>query len=183
MSPSINHALHPEWLALATHLGRIASARAAMVAGAESCTGGLIAATLTAVGGSSTWFDRAFVTYSNEAKQELIGVSAATLARHGAVSEPTATEMARGALRTSHATLAYAVTGIAGPSGGSADKPVGTVCFAFADQHGVQSSTARFSGDRSAVREQSVNYVLGELVRRLEIAAPLGAETVPESRL
>lgn len=168
MNALVSHALHREWLALATCIGQHAVVRGVTLAGAESCTGGLITATLTAVSGSSAWFDCAFVTYSNEAKQTLIGVSPDTLARHGAVSEPTACEMAQGARAASRATLAYAVTGIAGPGGGTADKPVGTVCFAFADERGVQSLTHRFAGDRSAVREQSVNTVLAQLLRRLQ---------------
>lgn len=168
MNALVSHALHREWLALAAHIGQHAVARGVMLTGAESCTGGLIAATLTAVSGSSAWFDCAFVTYSNEAKQTLIGVSPDTLVRNGAVSEPTACEMAQGALAASRATLAYAVTGIAGPSGGTADKPVGMVCFAFADGRGVQSLTHRFAGDRGAVREQTANMVLAELLRRLQ---------------
>jgi nicotinamide-nucleotide amidase len=106
------------------------------------------------------------VTYSNEAKMEALGVSAKTLDVFGAVSEETAREMAVGALKASRATMAYSVTGVAGPTGGTAAKPVGMVCFGFATAAGVTAFTYHFNGDRSAVREQSVNFVLGELVRR-----------------
>ncbi|MCC7068427.1 MAG: nicotinamide-nucleotide amidohydrolase family protein [Burkholderiales bacterium] len=168
------HALFDEWMALAARLGRVCMTGGCVIAGAESCTGGLIAAAITSVGGSSAWFDGACVTYSNEAKQTLLGVSASTLATHGAVSVETAAEMALGALHRSggRATLAYAVTGIAGPGGGSRDKPVGTVCFGFAQASAPspQLVTRRLHlpGDRSAVREQSVNVVLRELLRRAE---------------
>lgn len=128
---------------------------------AESCTGGMVAAAITGIAGSSGWFDRGFVTYSNEAKRELLGVSAATLDRHGAVSEATAAEMAAGALLHSRADLAVAVTGIAGPDGGSAAKPVGTVCFAWLRRgHAVRVATHRFAGGRAAVRRASVIVAL-----------------------
>src|SRR5215212_9301448 len=117
---------------LADEVGRRLKARGGMIATAESCTGGWVAQELTAIAGSSAWFDRGFVTYSNEAKQEMLGVRAETLARHGAVSEETAAEMARGALERSRGSFALAITGIAGPTGGTAAKPVGTVCFAWA---------------------------------------------------
>lgn len=126
-----------------------------MVVTAESCTGGAIARALTEIGGSSRWFERGFVTYSNEAKQELIGVSALSLTAHGAVSEVVAREMAQGALRHSHAQLAISVTGVAGPSGGSAEKPVGTVCFGWATVDRVESRTVHFAGDRVMIRLQT----------------------------
>ena len=119
-------------LAAATELGRVLEARGWRVATAESCTGGLIAGAITDIAGSSAWFDRGFVTYSNSAKEEMLGVRAQTLAAFGAVSEQTACEMAAGALARSGSDLAVAVTGIAGPTGGSADKPVGMVCFGWA---------------------------------------------------
>lgn len=159
-------ALFDEWLKLAEHIGAVCVSEKRVLVGAESCTGGLIAAVLTSVSGSSAWVDRGFVTYSNEAKTEMLGVTQKTLEAFGAVSEETAREMAAGALRASHATMAYSVTGVAGPTGGTAAKPVGTVCFGFATPEGVTSTTHRFNGDRSAVREQSVNFVLTVLARR-----------------
>jgi nicotinamide-nucleotide amidase len=160
------NALFDEWLKLAEHIGDVCVAEKRVIVGAESCTGGLIAAVLTSVSGSSAWVDRGYVTYSNDAKMEMLGVSAKTLDTFGAVSEATAREMAVGALKASRATMAYSVTGVAGPTGGSPDKPVGMVCFGFATANGVGSNTQHFKGDRSAVREQSVNFVLGELARR-----------------
>lgn len=160
------HALFDEWLNLADHIGKVCVTEQRVIVGAESCTGGLIAAVLTSVSGSSAWVDRGFVTYSNQAKMEMLGVHAATLEQFGAVSEETAREMAAGALRQSRATIAYSVTGVAGPTGGTATKPVGMVCFGFAAASGVRSYTFHFKGDRSAVREQSVNFVLGKLAER-----------------
>lgn len=119
-----------------------------------------MAQVVTSVAGSSEWFDRGFVTYSNAAKRELLGVKRATLDRHGAVSEQTAREMARGALARSRATIALAITGIAGPGGGSPGKPVGTVCFAFARGNTLRSETRRFKGGRAAVRRKSVIHAL-----------------------
>ena len=159
------HALFDEWLKLAEHIGGVCVAEKRVITGAESCTGGLIAAVLTSVSGSSAWVDRGFVTYSNEAKMEMLGVASATLDAFGAVSEETAREMAAGALKNSRATMAYAVTGVAGPAGGTATKPVGMVCFGFATSQNVVSATKHFQGDRSAVREQSVNFVLAQLSR------------------
>ncbi len=155
--------LFDEWLKFAAHIGNVCVAEKRIIAGAESCTGGLITAVLTSVSGSSAWVDRGFVTYSNEAKMEMLGVASKTLDTFGAVSEETAREMATGALKASRATMAYSVTGVAGPTGGSDDKPVGMVCFGFATAEGVSAFTQHFKGDRSAVREQSVNFVLGEL--------------------
>ena len=146
-------------------------ARGGMIVTAESCTGGWVAQALTALAGSSRWFDCGFVTYSNEAKQEMLGVSAETLAKHGAVSEETAREMARGALARSRGTLALAITGIAGPTGGTAQKPVGTVCFAWATKAGrALAETRCFSGDREAVRRQSVEYSLAKALELLDEA-------------
>jgi nicotinamide-nucleotide amidase len=140
----------------------------AVLATAESCTGGWVAQAVTSVAGSSEWFERGFVTYSNAAKQELLGVRAETLQRHGAVSEQTAREMAVGALARSRATIALAVTGVAGPGGGTADKPVGMVCFAWARDGAIASATCRFSGDRQSVRRQSVIYALEGVLTALE---------------
>ncbi len=159
------HALFDEWLKLAEHIGTVCVAEKRVITGAESCTGGLIAAVLTSVSGSSAWVDRGFVTYSNEAKIEMLGVAAATIDAFGAVSEETAREMVAGALKNSRATTAYSVTGVAGPTGGTLTKPVGMVCFGFATAQSVTSVTKRFDGDRSAVREQSVNFVLAQLSR------------------
>lgn len=156
-------AIASSWHLLATKLGERCVQSGVVIVGAESCTGGLIAATITAVAGSSAWFDRGFITYSNEAKMEAIGVDAATLAAHGAVSEQTASEMAQGALSRSAATVAYAVTGVAGPGGGTHDKPVGMVCFGFATRASVRTVSHHFNGDRASVREQSVEFVLREL--------------------
>lgn len=136
---------------------------------AESCTGGGIARRLTAVPGSSHWFERGWVTYSNAAKREDLGVPADVLERHGAVSEETAAAMARGALDRSHGHVSVAVTGIAGPDGGSADKPVGTVCFAWSMRNGeTRTARAVFEGDRAAVREQSELMAIQGLVDMLE---------------
>lgn len=143
--------------ALMRRLGAGLTAHPRRLVTAESCTGGLLAGLLTSLPGSSAWFERGFITYTNEAKQELLGVSALTLERHGAVSLETAREMACGALAHAPAELAAAVTGIAGPGGGSADKPVGTVCIALAVRGGWMGARRwSFAGDRSAVRTQSV---------------------------
>jgi nicotinamide-nucleotide amidase len=133
------------------------------IATAESCTGGLIAATLTAIAGSSDVVDRGFVTYSNAAKTDLLGVPAALIAEHGAVSEPVARAMASGALARSAAGLAVAVTGVAGPGGGSADKPVGLVWFGLAGPDGVRTWSRVFPGDRTGVRAATVREALGAL--------------------
>jgi nicotinamide-nucleotide amidase len=148
-------------------LGAALTARGWIVATAESCTGGLVAGAITDIAGSSGWFDRGFVTYSNEAKMELLGVRAETLARFGAVSEQTAREMVAGALARSRANLAVAVTGIAGPSGGTADKPIGLVWFAWGLRGGaVDAVSHHFPGDRAAVREASVALALSGLLDR-----------------
>jgi nicotinamide-nucleotide amidase len=124
---------------------------------AESCTGGWIAKLCTDLAGSSDWFERGLVSYSNEAKQELLGVRAADIYRHGAVSEVVAAAMARGAIENSHADCAVAISGIAGPAGGSPDKPVGTVCFGWAlPDDVVETETRLFTGDRDQIRRQSV---------------------------
>jgi nicotinamide-nucleotide amidase len=140
----------------------------AMIATAESCTGGLIAKTLTDLAGSSAWFDRGFVTYSNAAKVDMLGVDPRMLDESGAVSEPTARAMAAGALRHSCARYAVAVTGIAGPGGGSEHKPVGTVWFGFADNDLVLSEMLRFRGDRAQVRQQTLRHALEKICAIVE---------------
>jgi nicotinamide-nucleotide amidase len=146
---------------LAARVGERLVARGWMLATAESCTGGGVAHAVTTISGSSVWFDRGFVTYSNAAKQELLGVTADTLDRHGAVSEATAREMVEGALACSAAHVAVAITGVAGPTGGTPSKPVGTVCFAWAVRGGkTDAETRHYVGDRAAVRAQSVAQAL-----------------------
>lgn len=154
---------------LARQLGNLLLDRGEWLTAAESCTGGWLAQSVTAIAGSSGWFDRGFVTYSNAAKVDMLGVPETTLERHGAVSEATARAMAQGALAHSRADWAVAITGIAGPSGGSVEKPVGTVCFAWAGRElGCEAQTCRFDGDRAAVREQSVRHALNGLLARVD---------------
>lgn len=137
---------------LADNLNRLGSC----VVTAESCTGGGLAAAMTGVPGSSNWFERGFVTYSNEAKQELLGVKSSTLEQYGAVSEETAAEMVIGAVSHSHAQYGVSITGIAGPDGGSADKPVGTVCVGwFNANREIKTARVVFNGDRERVRQQA----------------------------
>lgn len=132
---------------------------------AESCTGGWVAKAITDIAGSSIWFDRGFVTYSNAAKRQLLGVTDFTLVEHGAVSEAVVREMAQGARRAAGANLALSISGIAGPDGGSELKPVGTVCFGFADDNArVYSCTRIFSGDRESVRLQAAVFSLQTLL-------------------
>lgn len=146
---------------LAQHLADKLIEQGAFLATAESCTGGGVAWCLTAVPGSSRWFERGFVTYTNRAKREMLGVSTDILAQFGAVSEKTAMAMANGALQHSPADYALSITGIAGPGGGSKEKPVGTVCFAWAGKdRDTLAKTLIFSGDRSAVRQQSIHTAL-----------------------
>lgn len=138
-----------------------------LLATAESCTGGMISAACTDLAGSSAWFERGFVTYSNEAKIELLGVDAALIAAHGAVSEAVVRAMAQGAITHSRARVAVAVTGVAGPSGGSRAKPVGTVWFGFMVDGRLSSEMLRFDGDRAAVRAATVSHALQRLVELL----------------
>jgi len=152
--------------ALARKVGRRLKASGAKLATAESCTGGWVAQAVTAISGSSAWFERGFVTYSNEAKQEMLGVKRSTLKKHGAVSEETAREMAKGALKKSRATIAVAVTGVAGPTGGTPGKPVGMVCFSWATKKALRSETRRFRGNRERVRRQSVVHALKGVLGR-----------------
>ena len=135
-----------------------------MLATAESCTGGMIATACTDLAGSSAWFERGFVTYSNEAKTQMLGVDAALITQHGAVSEEVARAMVQGAIAHSHAHVAVAVTGVAGPTGGSVAKPVGTVWFGFATPEGVVTEMQHFAGDRAKVRAATVQHALQRLV-------------------
>ena len=153
--------------ALCEALAQRLQARGWMLATAESCTGGLIAAACTDLSGSSNWFERGFVTYSNEAKSELLAVDAALIERNGAVSEVVARAMAFGAVRHSRAQVSVAVTGVAGPTGGTPQKPVGTVWFGFQVDGQLTSETQRFDGDRAAVREATVRHALRRLLELL----------------
>lgn len=159
---------------LARMLGQSLLQKRAQCATAESCTGGLVAGAITDVAGSSSWFDRGFVTYSNEAKMELLGVPDATLREHGAVSEATARAMAEGAVARSLGHLAVGITGVAGPGGGSPAKPVGTVCFAWAGK-GLPTTaiTRHFPGDRAEVRRAAVVAALEGLVVCAEAIGPV----------
>jgi nicotinamide-nucleotide amidase len=155
-----------ELFELAEQLGRLLKAKGKTMATAESCTGGWIAQTITEVPGSSAWFDRGFVTYSNAAKVQMLGVSPKTLETYGAVSAETATEMAMGALAHSDADVAVAVTGIAGPDGGTAEKPVGTVFIAWAYKDGVAKVIKKqFAGNRRKIREQTVRCAIERTCR------------------
>ncbi len=154
--------------ALCLRLAQLLQQRGWMLATAESCTGGMIAAACTDLAGSSAWFERGFVTYSNEAKTELLGVDAALIAQHGAVSEVVARAMAFGAVRQSRAQVGVAVTGVAGPGGGSPDKPVGTVWFGFMVDGKLSSEMQRFEGDRAGVRAGTVQHALQRLVQLLD---------------
>lgn len=159
---------------LAERLGALLLERGECLAAAESCTGGWLAQSVTAIAGSSAWFDRGFVTYSNLAKVDMLSVPESTLERHGAVSEAVARAMVQGVLAHSRADWSVAVTGIAGPTGGSPGKPVGTVCFAWAHKDGgCEAQTGHFSGDRAAVREQAVRCALNGLIDRLGSALSL----------
>ncbi len=167
----------------APHLGRLARRAGALLAArgwhlvtAESCTGGWVAQAVTAVPGSSAWFERGFVTYSDQAKRELLGVRAATLATHGAVSEAVVREMAAGALARAAAEVAVAVSGIAGPGGGSAAKPVGTVCLAWAlPGRAPEACTVHLPGSRAAVRRAAVAAALAGIGERLDGSGAGGA--------
>jgi len=156
---------------LAKKAGAALKSRRLMLATAESCTGGWLSEAITMVPGSSEWFERGFVTYTYISKREMLGVKGRTLAKHGAVAEAVVREMAAGALARSHAQVAVAISGVAGPSGGTPEKPVGTVCFAWgAKRRAMRAETKHFSGDREAVRRKSVEHalrgVLAALARR-----------------
>lgn len=164
----MNNVTDAELQALATRVAELLQQKGRMLVLAESCTGGWVAKICTDLTGSSGWFERGFVTYTNESKQEMLGVSGETLERFGAVSEQTVAEMAVGALSRSRAQLAVAISGIAGPGGGTAEKPVGTVCFAWAG-NGMEAVTERqhFEGDRELIRRQAVAYALQGAIRQL----------------
>ena len=157
---------------LAFRVGERLRERGALLVTAESCTGGWVAQAVTAIAGSSEWFERGFVVYSNAAKEQMLGVSRETLQRHGAVSEQTAQELARGALERSPGTVSLSITGVAGPGGGSAEKPVGLVWFAWATKNEVRSESRRFAGDRESVRRQSVVRALEGVLEVLDAATP-----------
>ncbi|HYA30723.1 MAG TPA: CinA family protein [Acidobacteriota bacterium] len=155
--------MEPETLARA--VGHELKKQGLMLTTAESCTGGWVAQIVTSVSGSSEWFERGFVTYTNISKREMLGVKTTILSRHGAVSEPTARAMAEGALANSHAQVAIAITGIAGPTGGTPEKPVGTVCFAWAGRkRDTVSAKHLFTGDREGIRRQAVTTALQGLL-------------------
>ncbi len=139
---------------------------------AESCTGGLLAAALTELPGSSAWFNVGFVTYSNAAKQQLLGVQAQTLVQHGAVSAETVCEMAQGAQAAASAHYAISISGIAGPDGGTAEKPVGTVWFGLATRNGVAAQSCHFQGERNEIRAQAVAFALAWLAQECGAVAP-----------
>lgn len=150
---------------LAAELGDKLQARGWMLATAESCTGGWVGQLVTAIPGSSTWYERGFITYANAAKVEMLGVPTETLDTHGAVSEDTASAMATGALKHSHAQAALAISGIAGPGGGTREKPVGLVCYGWALADGsLMSSTCRLDGDREEIRSRAVAAALRGLI-------------------
>jgi nicotinamide-nucleotide amidase len=157
-----------ELLGLAAELGEKLRARGWMLATAESCTGGWVGQLVTALPGSSHWYERGFITYANIAKMEMLGVPATTLEIHGAVSEETALAMAAGALEHSHAQATLAISGIAGPGGGTRDKPVGTVCYGWALADGTRlSSTCRLDGDREEIRSRAAAAALRGLIELL----------------
>ncbi|MBU3556746.1 CinA family protein [Polynucleobacter sp. Ross1-W9] len=148
-------------------LAQILASRNWTVSLAESCTGGLVCATLTELAGSSEWFERGYITYSNEAKTECLGVPAELIEVYGAVSEQVAKAMAEGARINSGSNVAIAITGVAGPSGGSAEKPVGTVCFGWATENQTLIKTMHFDGDRQMIRQQATEFALTELIALL----------------
>lgn len=157
---------------LAERTGRALEKRGWMAATAESCTGGWVAEAITMIPGSSAWFDRGFVTYTYDSKREMLGVRGETLERLGAVSEEVVHQMVTGALRASRAHIALAVSGVAGPSGGTPEKPVGTVCFAWGQKNlEPRTETQHFAGDREAVRRLSVVHALKVLLATVEQAA------------
>lgn len=153
---------------LASRIGDELASRNEMLVTAESCTGGWVSMLVTSIAGSSSWFDRGFVTYSNESKQEMLSVDEQVIEIHGAVSEETARHMVQGAMENSRAQAGLSVTGIAGPGGGSIEKPVGTVCFGWLVDGHCETETCHFSGNRQEIREQSVRKVLTGILAGLE---------------
>src|SRR5213595_1511788 len=149
---------------LAIQAGVALAGKSLMLATAESCTGGLVAAAITDVSGSSGWFERGFVTYSNEAKSTMLGVPARLVRDHGAVSEEVARAMAEGALLNSRAQVALSVTGVAGPNGGTPEKPVGMVCFGWSNRITTHTETQRFRGDRGQIRRQAAEHAMRGLL-------------------
>ena len=151
---------------LAQNLGNQCINNAYKLVIAESCTGGLVCSVITSVSGSSSWFDRGFITYSNQSKCDLLGVAKKTLANHGAVSQNVANEMALGALQNSHGSLSLSITGIAGPNGGTKDKPVGTVYFAICNQNSMLfESRSNFAGSRLEIQEKALVFALNNLLK------------------
>ena len=151
---------------LAQNLGNQCIDNAYRLVIAESCTGGLVCSAITSVSGSSNWFDRGFVTYSNQSKCDLLGVAKTTLANHGAVSQNVANEMALGALQNSHGSLSLSITGIAGPDGGTKDKPVGTVYFAICNQNSILfEGRSNFAGTREEIQEKALLFALNNLLK------------------
>jgi nicotinamide-nucleotide amidase len=153
--------------ALTQALAQILLTRGWTVALAESCTGGLVCATLTELAGSSEWFERGYITYSNQAKTECLDVPTELIESFGAVSEEVAKAMAIGARQNSGSNVAISITGVAGPSGGSREKPVGTVCFGWATENQALTRTMHFEGDRQSVRQQATEFALTELIALL----------------
>lgn len=153
---------------LADRLGYLLRLRKQTVTTAESCTGGGVGHAITQVPGSSTWYEAGFITYSNRIKSQLLGVPDALLKEHGAVSEPVVLAMLEGALNVADANYGVAVSGIAGPDGGSPTKPVGTVCFAWGCLNAMQATTVLLKGDRQAVRDQSVDFALRQVIQLCE---------------
>lgn len=166
---TLSHSIQTQQVVL--RLAHVLMQKHWMLASAESCTGGMVAAACTDLAGSSAWFERGFVTYSNAAKTQQLGVDAALIAQHGAVSEAVARTMAQGALLHSKAHVTLAITGVAGPGGGTLDKPVGTVWFAWAMPEGIHSELRHFEGDRATVRQASALHSLLGLLSLIESPA------------
>ncbi len=166
---TLSHSMQTQQAVL--HLSHVLLQKQWMMASAESCTGGMVAAACTDLAGSSAWFERGFVTYSNAAKTQQLGVDAALITQHGAVSEAVARAMAQGALLHSKAQVTLAITGVAGPAGGTLDKPVGTVWFAWAMPQGLHSELRHFEGDRATVRQASALHSLLGLLSLIESPA------------
>ena len=161
--------LHQEIKTLAAQLGAILTDKCLWITTAESCTGGGVSYALTDTPGSSAYIDRAFVTYSNKAKQDLLGVNAQTLTHYGAVSEQTVLQMAEGASKAAHADISVAISGVAGPGGGTNDKPVGLVCFCIKIGNKVYSSQQIFAGGRAEVRSQAIVYALKSVIEKINL--------------
>ncbi|OGT41506.1 MAG: hypothetical protein A3F13_03620 [Gammaproteobacteria bacterium RIFCSPHIGHO2_12_FULL_40_19] len=161
--------MHNNFFILAKQLGELCIANHVQIALAESCTGGNVSALITDVSGSSKWFNGGAVVYSNAAKTNILGVDEKLIVHHGAVSEPVAKAMAEGALLKFKANLAVSITGVAGPGGGSAEKPVGMVCFALADKKSVEEKTLYFTSGRGYVRESAASFALEWMIKHLSI--------------